>query len=171
MASNMPTRWLSIFATSVPFPWMFTPYLNVNIRVMRNMIIDCRKTLCSQCLLGPSNVTVSSESSSSLLVTFTPAAHAASVSLYKASAGGYSCEVAANASPLSCTIEGLSSSTPYTVQGVACLPNGDCSSPNYGQGFTLPDCALILFFINDADRNVYMCIYGVSLNIDVCSLS
>ncbi len=120
---------------------MLTPYRNVNITVLPDTIVKYSVIKSFECLLGPANVTVSSESASSLLVTFTPAVHAASVSLYKASAGGYSCEVAANASPLSCTIEGLSSSTPYTVQGVACLPSGDCSSPTYGQGFTLPDCA------------------------------
>ncbi len=36
-------------------------------------------------------------------------------------------------------VNGLSGGAPYTINTGACLQNGDCSSPIFGQAFTLPD--------------------------------
>ncbi len=94
-----------------------------------------------RCLSAPANLDVMSESPSSLVITFIPAPDAASVSLYKVTAADQSCEVAANQSPLTCTINNLSGGSAHTVQAVACLLNGDCSSSRYEHGFTLPNGA------------------------------
>ncbi len=88
-------------------------------------------------------MTVRGDSTSSLTITFGAAPNSSSVAVYKASINGRSCEVAADNSPLSCIINGLSSGSLYTVQAVACLPNGDCSAPAYGAGSTLPEGELL----------------------------
>ncbi len=78
------------------------------------------------------------------MVTFVPSSNKANIASYKATTAGQSCTVAADQSPLQCTINGLRGSAVYTVQAVACLPNGDCSSPIFGQAITLLDGALII---------------------------
>ncbi len=88
-------------------------------------------------------MTVHGDSTSSLSITFGAAQNSSSVTVYKASVSDNSCEVAANNSTLSCIINGLSSGSLYTVQAVACLPNGDCSAPAYGAGSTLPEGELL----------------------------
>ncbi len=103
---------------------------------------------------APSNVTVSGDSTSSLLVIFGAASNSSSVSTYKATAGDRSCEVAANRYPLSCVLNGLSGGSMYTVQVLACLRNGDCSAPAYGVGYTVPDGSLHLNYLLALSRTL-----------------
>ncbi len=86
--------------------------------------------------INPKNL----EYTSTLMVTFVPPSNKSNIAYYRATTAGQSCKVAADQSPLRCTINGLSGGAPYTVQAVACLENGDCSSPLFGHAFTLPDC-------------------------------
>ncbi len=59
--------------------------------------------------------------------------------VYKASSGDHSCEVSADASPLSCPLTELSSGKQYTVEAVACLGDAKCSDPISAIGYTVPD--------------------------------
>ncbi len=76
-----------------------------------------------------------------------PSSNPANIASYNATTAGQSCVVSANKSPLQCTINGLLGSAPYTIQAVACLQSGECSSPIFGQAFTLPDGASSLKYI------------------------
>ncbi len=88
--------------------------------------------------IAPLQVLATSESTSALGVTI-GASPTSSVSKYKASSNGRFCEVATSASPLTCTLSGLSAGEKYTVQVVACLENGICSEPIERIGYTLPN--------------------------------
>ncbi len=79
------------------------------------------------------------------MVTFVPPTNKVNIGYYQATTAGQSCKVAAGQFPLQCTINGVSGGAPYTIQAVACMQNDDCSSPIFGQAFTLPDGALKRF--------------------------
>ncbi len=60
--------------------------------------------------------------------------------VYEAAVGLISCDApATGGAPFTCTIGTLLGGTLYTVQVVACLSTGDCSSTTSGEGYTLPD--------------------------------
>ncbi len=81
---------------------------------------------------------VNSESTTALQVTIA-ASPTPSVSKYRASSGGYVCEVEASTSPLTCTLSGLPAGEMYVVAVVACLENGVCSESVERTGYTLPE--------------------------------
>ncbi len=84
-------------------------------------------------------MTITGISTSVVRVEFGPSPGSPGVTVYKASIGLNSCEAAATASPLLCSITGLPPGTSQTVSATACLATGSCSSVISGQGFTLPE--------------------------------
>ncbi len=84
-------------------------------------------------------MTVSAPSLTELRVDFVAPTKNPSGTIYRASSNGRSCEVSADASPLTCLLTGLSSGTKYTVEAFACLGSVKCSSPIRIMGYTTPD--------------------------------
>ncbi len=84
-------------------------------------------------------MSVSAQSSTELRVTFVAPTENPEGTTFSASSSGYSCDVSAEASPLSCLLTGLSSGTKYTVEALACLGSVKCSSPISTMGYTTPD--------------------------------
>ncbi len=74
-----------------------------------------------------------------VFVRFSPPSDTSGIVLYRASAEGSSCDVSANDADPSCLVFHLSGGRRYSVQGVACADNGECSRPATTDGFTLPD--------------------------------
>ncbi len=68
------------------------------------------------------------ESSQAIRVRFEPPTAALGIAIFRATFGGSSCDVSADAADLSCLIQGLDAATRYAVQGVACDENNACSS-------------------------------------------
>ncbi len=89
---------------------------------------------------APAKVTVSPMSTTEIQVEIPASPLSPGVSLYRASVGVKSCQVPTSGSaPLTCNIGGLPAGALHTVNAVACLVTGDCSSVTSGKGFTLPD--------------------------------
>ncbi len=61
------------------------------------------------------------------------------ITFYRASTEGSSCDVSANADVPYCLIFHLSGGRRYSVEGVACAENGECSSRVQAFGYTMPD--------------------------------
>ncbi len=61
-----------------------------------------------------------------------------SSTVYRASTGGQSCEVNADASDLSCILTDLSSGEMYTVEALACVDILKCSDPIRSIAYTTP---------------------------------
>ncbi len=74
-----------------------------------------------------------------VLVKFGAPSDTNGIAFYRASTGGSSCDVSANAAKRSCLVFHLSGGTRYSVQGVACAQNGQCSSHVQAFGYTIPD--------------------------------
>ncbi len=89
--------------------------------------------------LAPESVEIQANSTASMLVTITPPEETSGIAFYRALAANISCEVLANMTSLACLITGLPAGSQFEVEAVACAPNGVCSSPISGQGYTLPD--------------------------------
>ncbi len=89
--------------------------------------------------LGPTSLAVAAESGAVLSVTFIAPTGNPTGTVYKASSGDHTCEVSADASPLSCLLTGLISGEKYTVNAIACLGDTKCSDPISAIGYTVPD--------------------------------
>ncbi len=72
-------------------------------------------------------------------VTFVAPTGSPNGAVYKASSGEHTCEVSADASPLSCLLTGLTSGEKYTVEAFACLGDVKCSDSIPDMGYTVPD--------------------------------
>ncbi len=67
-----------------------------------------------------------------------------SSTVYRASTGGHSCEVSAEASDLSCLLTNLSSGEMYTVEAIGCVDILKCSDPIRSIAYTTPTGRLAL---------------------------
>ncbi len=80
-----------------------------------------------------------------VLARFSPPSDTSGIVLYRASTEGSSCDVSANAADPSCLVFHLSGGRRYSVHGVACAENGECSSRVQSFGYTIPDRKEIKF--------------------------
>ncbi len=90
-------------------------------------------------ILAPRDISIESVSPNTLKVTLTPDPVSAGVSLYKVSADGKACEIAASMSPLSCSLTELTPATEYTVEAKACSSASHCSEAVSKLAWTLPN--------------------------------
>ncbi len=89
---------------------------------------------------APAKVAVTPLSTTEIQVKIASSPLSPNVSLYRASVGGNSCQVPSfGSAPFACNINRLAAGTLHTVNAVACLATGDCSSVTSGEGFTFPD--------------------------------
>ncbi len=59
--------------------------------------------------------------------------------VYRATAGGHSCDVSADAFDLSCLLTDLSSGEKYNVEAVGCVGDLKCSDPISSIAYTTPE--------------------------------
>ncbi len=72
-------------------------------------------------------------------MTLTPDPVSSGVVLYKVSAGGKSCEIAASLTKLTCLLKELTAATEYTVEAKACSSASHCSEAITKESWTLPN--------------------------------
>ncbi len=90
-------------------------------------------------ILAPRGIFIESISPNTLKVTLTPDPVSSGVVLYKVSAGGKSCAIAASLMVLSCLLTELTAATEYTVEAKACASASRCSKAIAKQAWTLPN--------------------------------
>ncbi len=89
---------------------------------------------------APAKVTVTPLSTTEIQVEIAASPLSPGVSLYRASVGEKSCQVpSSDSAPFTCNIGGLPAGTLHTVNAIACLATGECTSVTSGEGFTFPD--------------------------------
>ncbi len=93
---------------------------------------------------APASVIVTPVSTSVVSVAIAASLDSPGVTIYRASVGTKTCNApVAGGAPFTCAIGTLSGGKLHTVQVVACLATGDCSTETLGHGYTFPDGRLV----------------------------
>ncbi len=88
---------------------------------------------------APATVQVAPKTTTSVDVVMTTSEKNTDVSFYEAGYQRQFCSVPGGASPLVCSIGGLSAGTRYNVYAMACMAGFECSYRKFAAGYTFPD--------------------------------